>query len=67
MAKAGWYWTKDIRDDLSDTLTDLLEGWLDIPRSGEYHIYDPLTLDLNGNGLIDILGIDGCNKGVICS
>ena len=59
LAKAGWYWTKDIRDDLSDTLTDLLEGWLDIPRTGEYHIYDPLTLDLNGNGLIDILGIDG--------
>ncbi|OBX87874.1 hypothetical protein A7456_07465 [Moraxella nonliquefaciens] len=59
VGKKLWDWTKDIRDDLSDTLTDLLEGWLDIPRSGEYHIYDPLTLDLNGNGIIDVIGTDG--------
>ncbi|AWY19817.1 hypothetical protein [Moraxella bovis] len=59
LAKAGWHWTKDIRDDLSDTLTDLLEDWLDIPRSGEYYVYDPLTLDLNGNGIIDVIGTDG--------
>ncbi|WP_172799032.1 hypothetical protein, partial [Moraxella nonliquefaciens] len=59
VGKKLWDWTKDIRDDLSDTLTDLLEGWLDIPRTGEYHIYDPLTLDLNGNGIIDVIGTDG--------
>lgn len=31
----------------------------DIPRSGEYHIYDPLVLDLDGNGIIDIQAING--------
>ncbi|OBX50292.1 hypothetical protein [Moraxella nonliquefaciens] len=30
-----------------------------LPRTGEYHIYDPLTLDLNGNGIIDVIGTDG--------
>ncbi len=64
LAKVGWRLTKDIRDDLSDALADLLEDWLDIPRSGEYHVYDPLTLDLNGNGLIDVIGTDGY-KGAI--
>ncbi|MCG7411367.1 calcium-binding protein [Moraxella nonliquefaciens] len=30
-----------------------------LPRTGEYHIYDPLTLDLNGNSIIDVIGTDG--------
>lgn len=40
-------------------LPDSLNPWLDLPRIGKYHIYDPLALDLNGNGTIDIIGIDG--------
>lgn len=31
----------------------------DIPRSNQYHIYDPLVLDLDGNGIIDIQAING--------
>ncbi|WP_158081038.1 hypothetical protein [Moraxella lacunata] len=45
--------------DVYDWLPDIVKDWLDIPRSGEYHIYDPLTLDLNGNGIIDVIGTDG--------
>ena len=43
----------------TDWLPDIVKDWLDLPRSGEYHIYDPLTLDLNGNGIIDVIGTDG--------
>ncbi|UZA13488.1 calcium-binding protein [Moraxella bovis] len=45
--------------DVYDWLPDIVKDWLDIPRSGEYYVYDPLTLDLNGNGIIDVIGTDG--------
>lgn len=57
--KRLWDWTKDIRDDLSDTMADVLTDFFGLPRSGEYHIYDPLVLDLDGNGIIDIQAING--------
>ena len=41
--------------DVYDWLPDIVKDWLDIPRSGEYHIYDPLTLDLNGGAGDDII------------
>ena len=51
-------------------LPDAINPWLDIEdaieyinlnRSGEYHIVDPLTLDLDGDG-IETVKIDGLNS-----
>lgn len=61
-------WQQKIQDffgrlepsEFFDWLPDNIQDWLtDLPRIGKYHIYDPLALDLNGNGTIDIIGIDG--------
>lgn len=45
--------------DTYDWLPDTVKDWLDIPRSGEYHVYDPLVLDLDGNGRIDVVDNNG--------
>ncbi|UZA59054.1 hypothetical protein LP116_09975 [Moraxella bovis] len=66
IAKKAWEFTKEVWDKIADWLEnptdwlpDIVKDWLDIPRTGEYYVYDPLTLDLNGNGLIDVIGTDG--------
>ncbi|UZA25213.1 putative Ig domain-containing protein [Moraxella bovis] len=66
IAKKAWEFTKEVWDKIADWLEnptdwlpDIVKDWLDIPRSGEYYVYDPLTLDLNGNGIIDVIGTDG--------
>ena len=55
----AWHIAEEWSREFYSWLPDLLNPWLDLPRSGEYHIYDPLTLDLNGNGIIDVIGTDG--------
>ncbi|OOR89859.1 calcium-binding protein [Moraxella bovis] len=66
IAKKAWEFTKEVWDKIADWLEnptdwlpDIVKDWLDIPRTGEYYVYDPLTLDLNGNGIIDVIGTDG--------
>lgn len=66
IAKKAWEFTKEVWDKIADWfenptdwLPDIVKDWLDIPRTGEYYVYDPLTLDLNGNGVIDVIGTDG--------
>ncbi|WP_232507429.1 hypothetical protein [Neisseria weixii] len=40
------------------TIPDELNPWKDINRDGKYHVYDPLVLDLDGDG-IETIGTQG--------
>ncbi|AWY19819.1 hypothetical protein LP123_04425 [Moraxella bovis] len=60
MKQVGDFFAKfDFPNIPTDWLPDIVKDWLDLPRTGEYYVYDPLTLDLNGNGVIDVIGTDG--------
>ncbi|MBR6026670.1 MAG: hypothetical protein IK065_03620, partial [Neisseriaceae bacterium] len=43
-----------------DWLPDDFKEWLELNRSGKFHIYDPLVLDLDGDG-IELLKANGWN------
>ncbi|MBR6026672.1 MAG: hypothetical protein IK065_03630 [Neisseriaceae bacterium] len=43
-----------------DWLPDEFKDWFGLNRSGKFHIYDPLVLDLDGDG-IELLKADGWN------
>ncbi|WP_371864829.1 hypothetical protein [Neisseria yangbaofengii] len=62
--EAGEAWDK-FQKDLGDWLlpnlldwSDTLGDWLDLNRDGKYHVYDPLVLDLDGDG-IETVGTQG--------
>lgn len=45
---------KKIRDDpfnFDNWICEHLRDWLDLPRDGKYYVYDPLVLDLDGDGI----------------
>ena len=52
----GFDWLKE----KFDWLPDEFKEWLGLNRTGKFHIYDPLVLDLDGDG-IELLKADGWN------
>ncbi|ESK50169.1 hypothetical protein P255_02667 [Acinetobacter brisouii CIP 110357] len=54
-AKSGWEKVKDAFHDYADkawdSLPDSFQSWINQNRDGKYHVYDPLALDLDGDGL----------------